>query len=126
MGDLYDAAKLTDEQWQTHGADQIALNGLLLPPAGPRFFEHRFAGWVNGRTSRGARPPGRYPCAGMSAPAPSVGVSKLSPELTAEADQLAKHLGASDYDHETAQRFWAYHGDRKIAETISACEKVAL
>lgn len=126
LGDFYDEARITNAQWGKHGTDQLALNSLLLRPGGPRLFEHRFAGRRGGVPGPGARPPGRYPCGGMSSPVPSIGVSKLTPELAQEADQLAKHLGASDYDHEAAQRFWAYRGDRAITEAILACEKATL
>ncbi len=131
--DIYAAANYTEEQWDTKGADQLALNKLLLKANGPRLFEHRFNGWHGGPGVHPARGPGQYACAGVSAPVPDTWgphdyatslmcSRKENKHLIVRADLLGRHLGCAGYNIEAARKFWFEYGDREIADKIRACE----
>lgn len=117
LNDLCKAAAHTDAQWAQHGADQIALNNLLLKQGGPRLFEHRYNGWHAGVGTNLSRAVGKYACGGVSSP-----VSNAASRYGRQADLLGNHLGCAGYDHDAAVKFWDEHGDREIAAAVKACE----
>lgn len=119
LEDLFAAAGYTDNQWAQKGADQLALNKLLLRASGPRLFEHRFNGWHGGPGVQAPRAPGLYACAGVSAP---VTDGHIIDETPSAADLLGKHLGCAGYPLEAARRFWFEYGEPAIAGAVRACE----
>lgn len=124
LGDLYaDAEKHGVTAWEKHGADQDALNRLLLVPGGPPLLEHRYNGWGAGKPHQApSREAGVYPQASWSVPVPDEGQSRLSPELAREADRLGQHLGSAGFDTPAVIEFWDRCGDPGIAAEIKRCE----
>ena len=123
LSDIYGLADRAGVDWSMKGADQGVLASLLLRSGSPELFEHRFAGWSNGPRFLSERAPGSYDCPSQSAPVPDVGTSRLVPELTAQADRLAPHLGAAGFDHGAARRFYEEHGDVVITKHVNDCER---
>lgn len=122
LDQLYDFAKKSEAEWATHGTDQLVLNRLIDRADGPTLLEHRYNGWHAGPGKYPARKAGEYRCKSWSTPVPDVGKSKLSPELQAQADLLANHLGAAGYPIDAARAFWEEHGDRAITKLVKECE----
>jgi hypothetical protein len=121
IDDLYHWADHSDAEYKVHGLDQLVLNRLILRPSGPTMLEHRYNGWLDGPNKLPARSAGRYLNPAWSTPIPDIGKSKLSPELTAEADLLGAHLGVAGYDHQRAFQFWIENGDAELATEVLAC-----
>lgn len=119
LEDIYAAAGYSDAEWAQKGADQLALNKLLLHATGPRLFEHRFNGWHGGPGAQPARAAGQYACSGVSSP---VTDGHIIDETPAAADLLGKHLGCAGYDIAAARKFWLECGDQEIADKIRRCE----
>lgn len=123
LDQLYDFAKKSEAEWAQHGTDQLVLNRLVDRADGPTLLEHRYNGWHAGPGKYPARKAGEYRCKSWSTPTPDKGKSKLSPELQAQADLLANHLGAAGYDVQKARTWWEEHGDREITKSIRECEE---
>jgi hypothetical protein len=104
--------------WDEHGTDQIVLNRLFTSPNAPPICQHHYGGWLEGRATGKVRPPEQYACGGRAAPTPDVGMSPLSPSLTAHADRLANHLGSAGYDHRTARNFFSFAGNAMLAREV--------
>lgn len=122
LDQLYDFAKKSEAEWAQHGTDQLVLNRLIDRADGPTLLEHRYNGWHAGPGKYPARKAGEYRCKSWSTPTPDVGKSKLSPELQAQADLLANHLGAAGYDVEAGRAWWEIHGDPAISNLVRECE----
>lgn len=123
LDELYAFAKKSEAEWAQHGTDQLVLNRLIDRADGPTLLEHRYNGWHAGPGKYPARKAGEYRCKSWSTPVPDKGKSKLSPELQAQADLLANHLGAAGYDVAAARVFWTEHGDPEISKLVKECEE---
>ena len=125
LADLHAFAKLTDEQWDRHGADQDVLNRLVRERPLLTLLEHRYNGWHNGAKKKPKREAGVYVCQAFSTELPNIGhfgdvnfapVMFHEPFGTLYADHLGAHLGCAGYDHKAAIEFWMRYGDPAIAE----------
>lgn len=121
LDDVYNAAG--QAPWGLKGADQVALNSLLLRPDGPTLLEHRYAGWLKGPHLHQGKTAGAYPNDSWSAPVPDGWMcnGSLSP-LYAQADLLGDHLGCAGFDYEAATKFWDDHGDPRVTQHVAECE----
>jgi hypothetical protein len=95
--------------WSRKGADQAALNTLLVARPQLTLLEHRYKG----------REPGLYPCEAWSTQTPSVLDDSIEKAM---ADSLGAHLGCAGYDIDAAVQFWDEHGDVRITDALHACE----
>jgi hypothetical protein len=123
LQDIFEAAR--NAPWAQKGTDQIVLNQLVAAHPHIKLLEHRFGGWTQGRPTSARRPEGRYACQSWSIPMPDVGISGFSPELAAQADRLAGHLGAAGYDHVAASAWYDEHGGANVTAMVKRCAKVA-
>lgn len=119
LRDLYNFARKTEMEWAQHGTDQIVLNRLVDRAGGPTLLEHRYGGWHAGPGTNQPKRAGEYRCKAWTTPTPDKGKSSLSPDLQAQADLLANHLGAAGYDIRHAWEFWVTAGDAEITKRVA-------
>ena len=158
--DLVAFGRKSEAEWLKHGTDQDVLNALCLgsgmpgdkPGADLAIFEHRWAGWADGKPGTSTRGPSKW--ATVSEPTPDkisgglswgcgmfgygdeqrsssyveVGGVRLRHgavrgfDMHVAADTLSAHLGAAGFDYARAAAFYDEHGDPATMRLVREAE----